>query len=223
MGRWINVHSTSSAWIRIDQSVTCLQPFFWLSDPSIFSWSSHNLLMILSWFPLPLLPSSPQNFVPLPFAFLYLLPPPIPPCFLTSASSSASLSRPLLFRFLDPLTDALIMLSWSSHNSLIMFHTFASSSTLFFFSFLFPLALPPFPPRAPPLPLLLALTLCSHPPYSGRSHKLLINFSRIHINTKRSTSIEFRKNCPVRIYIYIYIYIVIYFSSSWLQGALCCQ
>ena len=62
--------------------------FFWLSDPSIFSWFSHNLLMILSWFPLPLLPSSPQNFIPLPFAFLQLLPPPIPPCFLTSASAS---------------------------------------------------------------------------------------------------------------------------------------
>ena len=90
-----------------------------------------------------------------------------------------------------------------------MFHTFAcTSSTLFFFSFPFPLALPPFPPLAPPLPLLLALPLLSHPPYSGRSHKLLINFSRIHINTKRSTSIEFRKNCPVWIYIYIYIYIL---------------
>ena len=183
--------------------------FFWLSDPSIFSWFSHNLLMILSWFPLPLLPSSPQNFIPLPFAFLQLLPPPIPPCFLTSASSSASLSRPLPT---PRSTDALIMLSWSSHNSLIMFHTFAyTSSTLFCFSFLFPLALPPFPPLAPPLPLLLALPLLSHPPYSGRSHKLLINFSRIHINTKRSTSIEFRKNCPVWIYIYIFIYLLYLF------------
>ena len=92
-----------------------------------------------------------------------------------------------------------------------MFHTFAcTSSTLFCFSFLFPLALPHFPPLAPPLPLLLALPLLSHPPYSGRSHKLLINFSRIRINTKRSTSIEFRKNCPVRIYIYIYIHLFIY-------------
>ena len=136
-------------------------------------------------------------------------------CFSSASSSSyPSLLSHLCFLFCLSFsssfclnhrpTDALIMLSWSSHNSLIMFHTFAcTSSTLFFFSFLFPLALPPFPPLAPPLPLLLALPLLSHPPYSGRSHKLLINFSRIRINTKRSTSVEFRKNCPVWIYKYI--------------------
>ena len=118
-----------------------------------------------------------------------------------------TLCYPPLFRLLDRL-----MFSECSHvcPSPPSHHFPRTFSPLFFFSFLLPLALPPFSPLAPPLPLLLALPLLSHPPYSGRSHKLLINFSRIRINTKRSTSIEFRKNCPV----WIYIYLFIYFSSG---------
>ena len=142
MGRWINVYQASSAWIRIDQSESCLQPFFFGSPTHRYS---HDSLIIFSWFS---------------HDFLYL-------CFL-----------PLLrILFLFPLL---------------------------FFSFFLLLSLLAFSPLLPLLPLFLVLFLSQSSffsfPFFWRFHSLLINFSEILIKAMRSTSMDFSKKCPERIY-----------------------
>ena len=151
MGRWINVYQASSAWIRIDQSETCLQPFFSGSPTHRYS---HDSLIIFSWFSHDFLYLC---FLPL-LRILFLFPLLFFSFFLLLSLLAFSPLLPLLPLFL------VLFLSqssthWCSHNALMIFSYFSHNVSHVCLYFLHPVL----------LQLPLSLSIASFPSSSSSS------------------------------------------------------